>query len=93
MKILEIKWFPKSEKKKKKNHRNIRLPNESNQLVRIARLLDHRTSKPTYGMMVLMPVRPDRNHIYFMYKTLYRGNREWAERLSKHYKIPIERLK
>jgi hypothetical protein len=95
MKILhfwELKRRDPPKPKKRMNHKIVRYPNKDNQLMRIARLLNHKTSKSTYGLMILVPVKPDRTHIYYIYKTIYRGDLEWAKRLAKHYKIPVENL-
>lgn len=95
MKVLhfwELKRKEGPRPKKRTNHKSVRTPNKENQLLRIAKVLNHRTSKDTYGLMILKPFYPDKTHIYYVYKTIYTGNLEWAQRLSKHYKIPIENL-
>lgn len=95
MKILhywELKAREKPKKKKRGNHTSVRRPTKDNQLLRIARIMNHRTAKPRYGLMILKPIYPDKTHIYFIYKTIYTGDLEWAKRLAKHYKVPIEDL-
>lgn len=75
-----------------KKQQKVKLPTKSNQLVRIARLINHKSGNKEYGLMVLRAVVPDHNHIYFQYVTKYTGNRAWALKMARQYGTPIEEL-
>ena len=76
----------------KKATRKAKAPTKSNQLIRIARLINHKAGNKEYGLMVLRVVIPDNNHIYSQYVTKFTGDRAWALKMAKQYSLPIEDL-
>lgn len=67
-------------------------PNKSNQLVRVARVINHCDGLKYYALMILAAEAPDMNHIYYRWVTKYTGNLKWARAISKQYGLPIEDL-